>query len=352
MDIVAADMDIAAEGIDMKYRFTNYVDISTSADSAQIIQIACGGMEAFRRVKHLFGAFKYFKLGSISLKLVPASTLPVDPLGLSYDADDPQTIDPRDQLNPGLVRITNGEQVYTDLSSLSDEQVDGVYRATMLDPRWSKFMLQSGFRRTASPRFWGVGTAAHTVFPGSMVNIPQLNRSEEPLEFLSTLSSDVWHTVTGVMQLNNGELFRPTIEGRAAGSAQTGLFTTGQRVRMGWLPTDSITYAAFGTEAGEYIGFEAQPQIVPIPEIDVITVFLPKAYKTQYYYRLFISENIYFRGLKNVGVTSSLSDEFGALNEYRPIDVMEVNEYQPVQRKPWVPSTTDKPAGWNSGSGD
>ena len=45
--------------------------------------------------------------------MVPASTLPVDPQGLSYDVDDPQTvIPPRDQMNPGLVRITNGEDLY------------------------------------------------------------------------------------------------------------------------------------------------------------------------------------------------------------------------------------------------
>ena len=108
----------------MKFRFQSFVDVSTSAQSMQVIQWSVGGADVINRCRHLFGAYKYFKLGKISVKMVPASTLPVDPQGLSYAADDPQTVDPRDQMNPGLVRITNGEDVHTNVSKLSaDAQV-------------------------------------------------------------------------------------------------------------------------------------------------------------------------------------------------------------------------------------
>lgn len=332
----------------MKYTFTNYIDIATSPESAQIIQVACGGMHAYRRVKHLYPVYKYFKLGRISLKLVPASTLPVDPLGLSYDVDDPQTVDPRDQLNPGLVRITNGEQIFTDLSSLTETQADGVYRATMLDRRWSKFMLQSGFRRTATPRFWGVGTATQTVFPGAVTNMPVANvYSPDVVE----LSNQVRHRVQGTYR-DSSSLFPSTIDymDAFAGSSQRGLFTTGQRVRMGWLPTDSITQILYQDGATE-AKVDNVPQIMPIPEIDVITIFLPKAYKTSYFYRLFVTESIIFGGLKNVGVSASLSDA-AMDDEYNPIDVMLANESNPKARRPWLPLMTETPSGWNAGDGD
>ncbi|QCH00639.1 Cap [Bovismacovirus bovas3] len=156
----------------INYKFQTFVDLATSTTSMQVIQWSVGGNEVIRRCKHLFGAFKYFKLGKISIKLVPASTLPVDPLGLSYDVDDPQTVDPVDQMNLGLVRITNGEDVFTNVSALTAEQADRAYKTMLLDPRWSKFQLQSGFRRSAYPMYWQVGQLSQDKWPGTTVNIP------------------------------------------------------------------------------------------------------------------------------------------------------------------------------------
>ena len=63
----------------MKFRFQSFVDVSTSATSMQVIQWSVGGADVINRCRHLFGAYKYFKLGKISVKMVPASTLPVVP---------------------------------------------------------------------------------------------------------------------------------------------------------------------------------------------------------------------------------------------------------------------------------
>ena len=45
-------------------------------------------------------------------------------------------------------------------------------------------------------------------------------------------------------------------------------------------------------------------------------MLLPKAYKTRYYYRMFITETVYFSGLKNTGIGIIA----GGLSEYRAID--------------------------------
>lgn len=266
----------------MKFRFQSFVDVSTSAQSMQIIQWSVGGADVINRCRHLFGAYKYFKLGKISVKMVPASTLPVDPQGLSYAADDPQTVDPRDQMNPGLVRITNGEDVYTDVSKLSADAQVQIYNAMMLDPRWSKFMLQSGFRRSAYPLYWQVGQLSQDKYPGATVNVPQLVSAG------TQISPDGSTVIRRDVRQEN---LRSSME---VGSSARGLFQVGHRGKLGWLPTDYFQEikSATGTP------FDASG-VNNVPVVKVITCVLPKAYKTVYYYRVFITEEVLFTGLRS-----------------------------------------------------
>ena len=204
----------------MQYKFQSYMDISTSADTLTMIKIAVGGSNLLMRTKHLWGAYKYFKLGTVSIKLMPASTLPVDPLGLSYASDDPQTVDPRDQMNPGLVRITNGENVLSDFTGLTSTQIEQMYTNTMLDPRWSKFMLQSGFQRRAAPLFWNLGQTAQDMFPGRTVVFPEDIGTGYGLNRAGVNGS-------GTVIANE---YMPGVP----------MIQTGHRQRVGWLPTDAF----------------------------------------------------------------------------------------------------------------
>lgn len=266
----------------MKFRFQSFVDVSTSAQSMQVIQWSVGGADVINRCRHLFGAYKYFKLGKISVKMVPASTLPVDPQGLSYAADDPQTVDPRDQMNPGLVRITNGEDIYTNVSSLSADAQVQIYNAMMLDPRWSKFMLQSGFRRTAVPLYWQVGQLSQDRYPGATQNVPNL--VDAGTQISPTSVSSIRRNVYQVGSAQSVE----------SGSSARGLFQTGHRGRLGWLPTDF--FQQINSKTGN--PFDAYG-LNNVPEVKVITCVLPKAYKTIYYYRVFITEEVLFTGLRS-----------------------------------------------------
>lgn len=271
----------------MKYKFQHYFDIATSAESMQVINVSAGGSDVVQRCAHLFGAYKYFKLGKVSLKLVPASTLPVDPLGLSYDDDDPQSVDPRDQLNPGLVRITNGEDIMTDISSLTDDQQHAVYNAMMLDPRWYKWQLQSGMRRSAVPLYWQIGQLHQDYFPGSTINVPQTSGTQ----IVSTETEKIasFGTATGTAN--------PWFYHHADNSDPRGLFQVGHRGRMGYLPTDALVpHRVNATDLRD------QPLINAVPEIQCFTIVLPKAFKTVYYYRAYITQEVYFTGLKTIGV--------------------------------------------------
>lgn len=266
----------------MKFKFQSFVDLKTSAETMQVIQWSVGGAEVVKRCAHLFGAYKYFKLGKISIKLVPASTLPVDPLQLSYNLDDPQSVDPRDQMNPGLVRITNGEDIFTDISSLTEEKQIGMYNAMMLDPRWSKFMLQSGFRRSAYPLFWQVGQLHQDKYPGATINIP---KSAVALS-LDTISSHLYGSAVadGIPPARN-----------ESGSSARGLFQVGHRGKLGWLPTDYYQQLANPTNDR----FTENYGVNNVPEVSVITCVLPKAYKTLYFYRCYITEEVLFSGLRS-----------------------------------------------------
>lgn len=280
----------------IRMKFQSFMDINTSSSSMQIITISAGGKEILRRLAPQFGAYKYYKIGKISVKLVPASTLPVDPTGLSYDAG-ANTVDPRDQLTPGLMRITNGEDIFENLTGLTDDQMYGIYNNMLLDPRWFKWMLQSGVKRHAYPRYWQVGQLHQDKWPGATMNIPNYTSSDHTdiegttlFQFHGHGGSSAGHSNTPAFSYANGF------------SAPEGFFQTGHRGVLGWLPTDGYEYGK---------AFLASP-----PEIECMKIILPKARKTSYYYRAFITEEILFKEpIVNFGITA-LDDM-----DYRPLDV-------------------------------
>lgn len=275
------------------------MDISTNDTSMQIITISAGGPEILRRLSAQFAAYKYYKLGNVAVKLVPASTLPVDPTGLSIETGD-NLVDPRDQLTPGMMRITNGEDVFEDITGLSDAEQHGIYNNMLLDPRWFKWMLQSGVKRHATPRYWQIGQLHQDKWPGTVVNYPVYNQAGDDI------------TGTAHSEQVGQNLVSPDIHSASGwdGSSPYGFFQTGHTGRLGWMPTDGLQ------PVRDPSGYVVQnPFITSPPEVEVMKIILPKAYKTRYWYRAFITETVYFREpIMNfgLGVTG---------NVYRPLDV-------------------------------
>lgn len=272
------------------------MDISTNDTSMQIITISAGGEEILKRLAPQFGAYKYYKLGNIAVKLVPASTLPVDPSGLSYEAGENQ-VDPRDQLTPGMMRITNGEDIFEDITGLSDEVQHGIYNNMLLDPRWYKWMLQSGVKRHATPRFWQIGQLHQDKWPGTTINVPQFESVEGDLIGTGQRTRYALHATADQQTY-------------AAGSSPYGFFQVGHTGRLGWLPTDGLAYTGLGEK----------PLIASPPEIEVMKIILPKAYATRYYYRMFVTETVYFKEpIVNFGIPYA-----GTGACLRPLDVFHV----------------------------
>lgn len=243
-----------------KQSYEYFVDLKTSASTMQVIQVTAGGQMPQIRLAPFFGAFKQFKLGKVSIRLVPAATLPVDPTGLSYEAGE-NTIDPRDQFNPGLVRITNGEDVSSLASLLSGTSAEQSYYATLLDKRWYKFALQAGCKRTATPLVWRIGQSHQSI--RQSVVVPD---SEEEGPISTTSVGSLTPLATGAFS--------------GAMGWENALMQI-DRARLSWMPTDMYNNERYG------------PNVVP--EIDVMTLILPKAYKTVYYYRMYIREEVMFK---------------------------------------------------------
>lgn len=260
-----------------KQSYTYFLDLATSPDKVQVIGVTAGGMECTRRLLPFFAAYKYYKLGPVKLKVVPASTLPVDPTGLSYEAGE-NTVDPRDQFNPGLVRITNGEDI------VIPENMDQYY-SLMLDRRWFKFQLQSGFFRNAVPRVWRIAQLHQDRFPGNVQNIPSVRDPGRPVYNRQGL-------VTA--DTNPAVAYSPLDEG----SDPRGLFQVGNDMLLDWLPTDADSEWDPTPNVPKY----GRPAAVP--EVPLITFVLPQAYKTKFYYRVYITETVYFKDPVALNVSS------------------------------------------------
>lgn len=289
-------------------KFQSFMDISTDVDSMKIITISAGGPEVLRRLAPQFSAYKYYRLGNIAVKLVPASTLPVDPTGLSIDpnTDEYATVDPRDQLTPGMMRITNGEDIFENITGLSDDEQHAIYNNMLLDPRWFKWMLQSGVKRHATPRYWQIGQFHQDHYPGACMNIPMYDSDGYPIG-----------TATEYNRVVDGT---SGISYDANSSVPIGLFQTGHTGRLGWLPTDGLVH--YGTLTGD------KPLLASVPEIEVMKILLPKAYKTRYWYRAFVTETVYFREpIVNFGISGPSG------YQYTPLDVFHTPGI-PVPRLP------------------
>lgn len=276
----------------IRMKFQTFMDISTKDGEMQIISISAGGKTLLERLPAQFSAYKYYKIGNISVKLVPASTLPVDPSGLSYEPGENQ-IDPRDQLTPGMMRITNGEDIFEDISGLSADAQHKLYNNMMLDPRWFKWMLQTGVKRHATPRYWQIGQLHQDKWPGSITNVPQFDLGT----LVDTAHFDLSANENGA-DVGTGVNLRANYQKYV--SSPYGIFQTGHRGVLGWLPTDGMQYG--------------QPMLTSPPEIEVMKIILPPAFATRYYYRAYISETVLFREplLQAVGTTEL---------PYRPLDV-------------------------------
>lgn len=298
----------------MKVKFTQFFDVSSSSENFTKFTVTAGGEYVKARCTPQFMCYKYYKLGPVSVKLVPASTLPVDPTGLSY-ATGETTVDPRDMFNPGLVRITNGENVgqIGDMNS---------YYATLLDPRWYKFQLQQGFSRYAKPLVYNIGEISQdsNPFNGLVGAVP----NNDPQEAVN-LHGRVGHSYSSSSA--TAEAQRDFISKHAP--IQTG------RIKLGWMPTTTVLFNNPNNNEQRDRAFTI------VPEIDLLTFILPKAFKTKFYYRVFIESTVYFKepvAVNPVYALNKITMPGASSATDQPV------VYQPLDMPMWSVGPTYEPA--------
>lgn len=326
-------------------------DLQTSVGKGTVLKVHTPTGNNIKR--HLLGHFlqyKKFKYLGAKVTLVPASTLPADPLQLSYDAGE-ANIDPRDMVNPILWKHYHGETMLTDVLPTDELQdydqktnldttgvngsaleqslygyrsassaLDSVYPRTLMDTSFRKAGIQTGFTTFCKPFVYNV-----------VSNVQLLPRSGKdnqavPNQFMNsnfeTVPDDAYpvfmkHTGT---EAEDGDMLKGPgtthwLDGVTSSSArksQTGgnlVMTTNRLVPLGWMDTLSREGSG-GTEnnelplsalspgsAGNFTGDAAIG--ANLQKVPMLYILMPPAYKTEFYFRMIIKHYYAFSGFRS-----------------------------------------------------
>ncbi|QBP37078.1 capsid protein [Porprismacovirus porci16] len=294
--------------------------------------------------RHLLGHFlqyKQFKYLGARVTLIPASTLPADPLQLSYEAGD-ANIDPRDMVNPILWKHYHGETMLTDVlntthaknydlqqnvdpvsGSAVDEQfydqlggatseIDVCYPRTLMDTSFKKAGIQQGFSTFVKPFVYNVVSNTQLLPRNYFYNSgSDVNKFMGAGVGNASQMTDHYPVVTSGNYLSGSDVVKYTAEDSLAHQFQANLnLTTNKLVGLGWLDTLSRDVNSFAdvSQNTSTVGYNV-PGIYPLsgdfavspnlPNIPMLYVLMPPAYKTEFYFRLIIKHFYAFRGFRS-----------------------------------------------------
>lgn len=265
-----------------------------------------------------FSQFRKYRYAGASITFVPVSTLPADPLQISYEAGEP-TIDPRDMVNPILFKGVHGESLGAVLDALVPNNSGGIgsaldvgeigaeitigptdddlitsYYQALSDPSWSKAGVQSGFRRkNLYPLVHSLalnqpilGNAdAFTSYGNDVENVSNNYTDGFPAYGANVRDTD-----------NTWEHIRPQI------------FTSGFK-KLGWIPT-------FTTHTSQENAYSTSSTFVPLPKCMMLLIMLPPSYKTEFYFRVVLTHHFEFRDFTAVMSPSGPYFNDGVLPAY------------------------------------
>lgn len=317
--------------------YQEITDLHTESDKVSVIGIHTPQGDTPRKMfGGFFDQFKKFKYLGASVTLVPAARLPVDPLGVSYEAGEP-TIDPRDVLNPILFHGCHGNDMgsilnklygnpdYEDVNDSLDilesqeaTQIDGVvgtlqrlYYMALTDNTWRKAHPQKGFKKSGlRPLVYSLAST----------------RQIAPSQFFDP----TWgHTV--VAGDPDGGEFNEDDEWESKVTNLTPQLITPRLTSLGWLDTrnvmgfpvtitDPISTSEIGDASFETQKALALQQDVTLPKIFMGVILLPPAYKTEQYFRMIINHHFAFKGFRGISLRN---DQVG--NGALPGNVVDAN---------------------------
>lgn len=327
-------------------------DLQTSVGKGTVLKVHTPTGNNVKR--HLLGHFlqyKKFKYLGAKVTLIPASTLPADPLQLSYEAGD-ANIDPRDMVNPILWKHYHGETMLTDVnpdsallnynmidgadlsvigSSIDESEynkpsnnLDYVYPATLMDTSFKKAGVQVGFSTFVKPFIYNVVTA-NQLLPMDGGTAPATRKNGFMGGQGLRASGNAGQTFYPVREDANGNLIGGAedmnVPGETAQHQWTPntTFTTNRLVPLGWMDTLSrtnqmksdVAAAAANYVQGEALGqfqitgdFSIGPNLMNVP---MLYVLMPPAYKTEFFFRMIIKHFFAFKGFRSCASVQSFA---------------------------------------------
>lgn len=320
-------------------------DLQTNVGKGTVLKVHTPTGNNVKR--HLFGHFlqyKRYKYLGAKVSLIPASTLPADPLQLSYKAGE-ANIDPRDMVNPILWKHYHGETMTTDVLHVQDQlpydqdgmvdpyvagysigeanysqygtsgtAIDKVYPRALMDTSFRKAGVQTGFSTYVKPFVYNVtsniqlapglrgsstGAGGNYYFMGMYPPNPTSQFTQNPI--------------------SGPDLRGPTESGYEAGAAfDKGEaveskyrldFQTSNLVPLGWQDTLSRDFNSTANNNGTFSSISVQGApydsmgdfgVGPnLPDIPMLYILLPPAYKTEFYFRMVIKHYFAFKGFRS-----------------------------------------------------
>ncbi|QBP37084.1 capsid protein [Porprismacovirus porci14] len=316
-------------------------DLQTNVGKGTVLKVHTPTGNNVKR--HLFGHFlqyKRYKYLGAKVSLIPASTLPADPLQLSYEAGD-QNIDPRDMVNPILWKHYHGETMTTDVLHVQDQldysqkdmvdpyvagysvgesnyaqfgtngvPIDKVYPRALMDTSFRKAGVQTGFSTYVKPFVYNV-TSNIQLAPGLSGSDPKFDSSKfMGMPYPGATSQQTIEPITRSGDYLTGP--RESGYKSDANLINNGTepkyrlaFQTSNLVPLGWQDTLSRDFNGSSTvTGGSAIGSSIQNMgdfgIGPnLPDIPMLYILMPPAYKTEFYFRMIIKHYFAFKGFRS-----------------------------------------------------
>lgn len=322
--------------------YQEIVDISTTPQKVGVFGIHTPDtIKPVQMLNGFYRQFRQFKYLGCDVKIQPAATLPADPLGVSYEAGEATTSDPRDLLNPIMVKGCHGETIsdaldiaYRDNQNIGDaltrtdydlDPTDGqsvIYYSALSDPTFRKYGVLQPFR------LGNLHPLVHKVV-GTMPIYPKQNAGTWG-DSLLTLESEgvdddsnlpyydsVDKVAFPVANFPNGITTR--VDGPGSDVQYlNGTFFTSRMEKLGWLDTisrpqkrvDAMIEIAnqggtpgFGTTdnditTSQYNPFEDNTsyKFNTVPRLFMSVMIMPPCYKTILSFRMVINHKFAFRG--------------------------------------------------------
>lgn len=306
--------------------YQEILDVNTVKGNVTIIGIHTPtGNTPVRRLSGFFSQFRKFRYKGCSVQVVPAATLPADPLQVGFEAGE-NTIDMRDMLNPILFHGTHGESLQiawnnifynhdrfngdgthgngyivgagmdvddVAFADVGNSLVETQYYQAITDRTWRKFGIQSAFKLPfMSPRVW----KAATVYP-------ILGNGYADIGNMNTGPNYAGGTIPLGSIFDSSNSYGLTQKVGSDGDVLDQHWMSSGTTPLGWLPT--VTFPNVGNT------ISTAPATV-LPKIFMGVLVLPPSYLQELYFRVIVTHYYEFKGFTaSLAPASMMPDKIG-----------------------------------------